>query len=118
VADAVGLKLRALGSACQVLCITHLPQVAACADTHFLIDKRVRGGRTSTTVVRLDAGGRIGELARMLGGQRVTDGIRASAREMLQMRCGLEAPARPPGAKAKGESERGGERPGHRGRAR
>ena len=95
VADVVGRTLRTLGSAFQVLCITHLPQIAAAADTHFAIEKRVDGGRTRTTVRRLDEAGRVEELARMLGGERVTDGIRASAREILVGR-----------RKAKGESER------------
>ena len=83
VADVVGQKLRALGSAFQVLCITHLPQIAACADTHFQIEKRVEGGRTRTSVRMLDAAGRVDELGRMLGGGGVTDSVRASAREML-----------------------------------
>ena len=95
VADIVGRRLRALGSAFQVLCITHLPQIAAYADTHFQIEKRVSGGRTRTTVVQLDDAGRIEELSRMLGGATVTAGLRASAREMLAGK-----------AKAKGESER------------
>jgi DNA repair protein RecN (Recombination protein N) len=82
-ADVVGRKLRALGSAFQVLCITHLPQIAAYADTHFLIEKQVDGGRTQTRVVRLDDGDRVEELARMLGGDPVTDVLRATAREML-----------------------------------
>ena len=103
VADVVGRKLRALGSAFQVLCITHLPQIAACADTHFQIEKRVDGGRTRTTVQRLAVEGRVDELARMLGGEAITDGLRRSAREML------EAKALRPGsgqaAEAKGESE-------------
>ena len=86
VADVVGRKLRTLGSAFQVLCITHLPQIAAYADTHFAIDKRVDGGRTRTTVRRLDAGGRVEELARMLGGEAISDGLRQSAREMLTER--------------------------------
>ena len=73
VADIVGRRLRGLGSAFQVLCITHLPQIAAYADTHFQIEKRVSGGRTQTTVVRLDEAGRIEELSRMLGGTTVTD---------------------------------------------
>src|SRR5581483_1902183 len=113
VADVVGRTLRTLGSAFQVLCITHLPQIAAYADTHFQIDKRVADGRTRTTVRRLDADGRVEELARMLGGEAITDGLRASAREMLVGRSqspGL-APtaiaARDRGAKgerAKGES--------------
>jgi hypothetical protein len=79
----VGRKLRALGSAFQVLCITHLPQIAAYADTHFLIEKQVDGGRTQTRVTRLDDGGRVEELARMLGGDPLTDALRATAREML-----------------------------------
>jgi DNA repair protein RecN (Recombination protein N) len=94
VADIVGRKLRALGSAFQVLCITHLPQIAAYADTHFLIEKQVDGGRTRTTVCRLTPTARVDEMARMLGGEAVSDGLRRSAREMLAGR-----------AKAKGESE-------------
>jgi len=86
VADVVGRKLRTLGSAFQVLCITHLPQIAAYADTHFAIDKRVDGGRTRTTVRRLDDDGRVDELARMLGGEAISDGLRQSAREMLTER--------------------------------
>jgi DNA repair protein RecN (Recombination protein N) len=95
IADVVGKKLRALGSTFQVLCITHLPQIAAYADTHFRIEKRIERGRTRTSVARLDAEGRVEEIARMLGGATPTAGIRASAREMLDGR-----------RKAKGESER------------
>jgi len=94
VADVVGRKLRTLGSAFQVLCITHQPQIAAYADTHFQIEKHVDRGRTRTTVHRLDLSGRVSELSRMLGGAAITDGIRRSAREMLEERQG---------AKAKGE---------------
>jgi DNA repair protein RecN (Recombination protein N) len=101
VADVVGRKLRTLGSAFQVLCITHLPQIAASADTHFQIEKRVERGRTRATVVRLDERQRIDELARMLGGEAISDGLRASAREMLKERQ----------AKAKGESETGKAKP-------
>ena len=99
VADVVGRKLRTLGSAFQVLCITHLPQIAAYADTHFQIEKRVERGRTLTTVRRLDGPGRVEELSRMLGGEAVTDGLRESAREMLAERSA----ARDGKAKAKGE---------------
>jgi len=95
VADIVGQKLRVLASAFQVLCITHLPQIAAYADSHFQIEKHVEQGRTRTTVKRLDMSGRIEEISRMLGGAALTDGIRASAREMLGER-----------RQAKGESER------------
>src|SRR5260221_962 len=97
VADVVGRKLRRLGAAFQVLCITHLPQIAAYADTHFEIDKRVEGGRTRTTVRRLDEPGRVEELARMLGGEAISDGLRGSAREMLAERAKRST------AKAKGE---------------
>jgi DNA repair protein RecN (Recombination protein N) len=100
VADVVGRKLRALGSVFQVLCITHLPQIATCADTHFQIEKRVEGGRTKTTVRRLTADARVDEIGRMLGGE-LTAGIRATAREMLAERSGAKGEA-----KSKGESER------------
>ncbi len=108
VADVVGRKLRALGSTFQVLCITHLPQIAASGDAHFLIEKRVDAGRTRTTIVRLDEPGRVEELARMLGGAAVTEQVRRSAREMM---AGRGAPGgakgeRPP--KGESESRRGG----------
>jgi DNA repair protein RecN (Recombination protein N) len=83
VADVVGGRLHALASSFQVLCITHLPQIAAYADTHFQIVKRVKDGRTTTIVRKLDDGGRVDELARMLGGSSISEGLRASAREML-----------------------------------
>jgi len=102
VADVVGRKLRGLGSAFQVLCITHLPQIAAYADTHFQIEKRVEHGRTRTTVRRLDEPRRVEELARMLGGEAISDGLRRSAREMLGERAGQARGE----SMAKGESER------------
>src|SRR6516164_102267 len=110
VADVVGRKLRTLGSAFQVLCITHLPQIAACADTHFQIDKCVERGRTKTTVTRLTPDGRVDELARMLGGEAITDGLRRSAREMLKERGGRRESAPP----ARGESERAKAKGGQR----
>ncbi len=101
VADAVGTKLQALGRNFQVLCITHLPQIAACGASHYRISKNVQAGRTVTGVERLDAAGREVELARMLGGAHVTESARASAREMLLRRRGESEQT------AKGESERG-----------
>ena len=86
VADAVGSKLKRLGERFQVLCITHLPQIAAYADAHFHISKRVKQGRTLTAVDRLDRAGRVDELARMLAGADVTDRARATARELLAAR--------------------------------
>jgi DNA repair protein RecN (Recombination protein N) len=105
VADVVGRKLHALGSAFQVLCITHLPQIAAYADTHFQIEKSVGGSRTSTVVRRLGDDDRITEIARMLGGEAITDILKASAREMLTERARRKA-------KAKGESGKGEGRKG------
>ena len=99
VADVVGEKLQALGRTFQVLCITHLPQVAARAATHFSIQKDVSGGRTVTRVGRLAREARVEELARMLGGAAVSPQVRATAREMLEARSG-ESEDKP-----KGESE-------------
>ncbi|MCC7417218.1 MAG: DNA repair protein RecN [Acidobacteria bacterium] len=108
-ADIVGRNLRALGSAFQVLCITHLPQIAARADAHFEIAKRVEGGRTHTTVRRLDADARMDELGRMLGGTP-TPALRETIRTMLAAGAGTEArgpePADPTGDRREGESER------------
>ena len=83
VADVVGKKLRAIGGSFQVLCITHLPQIAAAGHVHFHISKRVINGRTHTEVVRLDEPQRVEELARMIGGAAPTDAARAAARELL-----------------------------------
>jgi len=68
-ANAVGEKLRAVAQRRQVLCITHLPQVAAAAQAHFVVTKEVIGGRTLSRIQRLDREGQVTELARMLGGQ-------------------------------------------------
>lgn len=99
VADAVGGKLRALSADFQVLCVTHLPQIAAYGTSHYLIEKRVASGRTTTRVTRLTGSDREEELARMIGGAQVSDVTRRSAREMLQSRRGESETA--PGAKAK-----------------
>lgn len=102
VADVVGTKLRELGGQFQVLCITHLPQIAARATTHFHIDKRVRGTRTLTSVGRLDEHARGDEIARMIGGAQVSDAALSTARDLLAAGR-AERPGRK--AKAKGESE-------------
>jgi DNA repair protein RecN (Recombination protein N) len=104
VADTVGRRLRALGSSFQVLCITHLPQIAAYADAHFHVAKVVEGGRTRTTVARLDASARVDEIGRMLSGAAVTEGIRASALELLE-RSGKNSANGNGEPKSKGESE-------------
>lgn len=86
VADVVGNRLQRLGGRFQVLCITHLPQIAAYGGTHFRIGKSVRGGRTLTQVAKVDGTSREEELARMIGGADVSPTVRASAREMLKSR--------------------------------
>jgi DNA repair protein RecN (Recombination protein N) len=103
VADVVGGRLADLGRSFQVLCITHLPQLAAHGTTQFRITKSVRGGRTTTTVDRLDERERVDELARMIGGATVGDAARASARELLAAR-GL-SDSESSGAKAKVATE-------------
>jgi DNA repair protein RecN (Recombination protein N) len=100
VATVVGQKLAALGDRFQVLCITHLPQIAAFARSHFLIEKQVRQGRTSTHVSRLEGESRVVELARMIGGARSGPHATASARELLAG-SSAKGEGRP---KAKGES--------------
>jgi len=85
-ADAVGARLQALGEHAQVLCITHLPQIAARADTHYAITKTVTRGRTLTGLNRLDPAGREGEIARMIAGAEVTARVIASARDLLASR--------------------------------
>lgn len=83
-AQKVAGKLLQVSSGKQVLCVTHLPQIAAMADRHLLIAKSERGGRTYTTVSPLDREGRINELARIIGGEVITDVTRRSAAEMLR----------------------------------
>ena len=85
-AQRIAEKLRALARHKQVLCVTHLPQLAALADTHMLIAKSERDGRTFTTVTPLDTRGRINELARIIGGTNITEITRKSAEEMLLAR--------------------------------
>jgi len=83
VAEIVGQMLKQLGVDRQVLCVTHLPQVAARADWQWSIAKETRGAATVSRVTPLDAAGRVEEIARMLGGVKITDTTRDHAREML-----------------------------------
>jgi len=82
-ATAVGEKLRAVSRRAQVLCVTHLPQVAAGADRHFQVSKREAAGRTVTAVEPLAGEDRVMEMARMLGGAQVTERTLAHARELI-----------------------------------
>jgi DNA repair protein RecN (Recombination protein N) len=82
-ADPVGRSLWALARDHQVLCVTHLPQIAAYADAHYRIAKVERAGRTVTEVARLERAGREAELAQMIGGPAGGDAALLSARELL-----------------------------------
>ena len=82
-ADAVGQKLKALGRAQQVLCVTHLPQIAAFADQHFVVEKREDHGRTKMQVRLLDDRARAHEVARMLSGAKVTETSLQHAAQMI-----------------------------------
>ena len=83
-AEAVGHKLKTLAAGQQVICITHLPQIAAFADQHFLIEKETRRGRTHTGVRRIEKPERVEELARMLSGAELTETSRKHAEQMLK----------------------------------
>ncbi len=83
-AQKVAEKLRSVAKNKQVLCVTYLPQLAALASTHFLIDKHEKGGRTFTTVTPLTLEGRKQELARIIGGSNITETTLRSAEEMLK----------------------------------
>jgi len=84
VAEVVGQKLRALGAQRQVLCVTHLPQVAAQGHQHLQVSKAIAGGGAASAVARLDDKARVEEVARMLGGVEITRETRANAKQMLQ----------------------------------
>ena len=85
VAERIGRTLAELAERHQVLCITHLPQVAAFAHVHFQVVKHERGGRTVSTVLRLEGDARVEEIARMAGGESVSDATRTHARELLRV---------------------------------
>ena len=79
----IGVKLKEASASRQIICITHLSQIAANADTHMLIKKQVADGRTFTQITELDIDGRIRELARINGGEDITETQLATARELL-----------------------------------
>jgi DNA repair protein RecN (Recombination protein N) len=84
VAEIVGQKLKKVAAAHQVICVTHLPQIAALADAHFAVEKEVVRGRTFTGVKRLGERERVREVARMLAGVKVTDQAVRHAEEMMK----------------------------------
>jgi DNA repair protein RecN (Recombination protein N) len=95
VAEVVGRKLRQLGRGRQVLCITHLPVIAAYADHHVAVAKRVVAGRTVSSARPLSATERVAELARMLGGARLTREARDHAEQLLRRAARRRAAGRP-----------------------
>ena len=92
IADFVAQKLQKLAVSHQVLCITHLPQIASFAQNHIKIDKRIVGERTYTTVKELNFEERIEEVARMMSGSRITETGRETARELLERNSGSVLP--------------------------
>jgi DNA repair protein RecN (Recombination protein N) len=89
VAESVGQRLKRLASDGQVLCVTHLAQIACFADRHYYVEKYERAGRTLTSVTPLESEKeRVGELARMLSGSRITDAVLKHATTMLRQAAG------------------------------
>jgi DNA repair protein RecN (Recombination protein N) len=85
-AEKIGIKLKSISKNTQIICITHLAQIACLADNHYLIDKTVSGDRTFTQVKSLDEQGRTYELARIMGGTNITNEMLESAKQMLTLR--------------------------------
>ena len=79
----IGDKLSSLAAYHQIVCITHLPQIASVGERHFLVEKKVNKGRTRTLITALDSGRRVNEIARLLGGRVISEKTLAHAREML-----------------------------------
>jgi len=90
VAEGVGKKLKRVAASYQVICVTHLPQIAALADSHYVVQKEVVKGRTFTKVKKLNDEERVAEVARMLGGVKITEKTKRHAEEMLRMQGGRE----------------------------
>jgi len=84
IAESIGQKLKLLARSHQVMCITHLHQVACWGDTHFTVSKQEKGNRTSTRIEPLDDQGRVNEIARMLAGEEVDELALNHAREILK----------------------------------
>lgn len=88
-AQKIGIKLREIGQVRQVICVTHLSQIAVMADNHLLIEKQIVGERTETHVMQLDMDGRVAEIARIMGGEDPSDLMLDNARAEIKKACGL-----------------------------
>lgn len=84
-AQCVAEKMHNISKSHQIICITHLPQIAAMADTHFYVYKEVSDKKTITDMKKLDEEARINELARFLGGSKITENVKENAKEMKQL---------------------------------
>jgi len=93
VAETVGRLMKQLGRDRQVLAVTHLPQVAACADHHFVVSKQMIDGSTVSAIDAVTGEARVAEVARMLGGERLSGTSRAHAQEMIEEAAGSVPPA-------------------------
>ena len=87
VAEIIGEKLQHVAQSHQIICITHLPQIACFASSHYVVSKRIVGERTLSEIRSLPESDRPDEIARMLGGVNITEKTRAHAREMLRRSC-------------------------------
>ena len=94
VAETVGRLMKQLGRSAQVLAVTHLPQVAACADQHLVVSKALKGGQTHSDVRPVSGEARVAEIARMLGGERLSSTSLAHAQEMLTSSAATRPPNR------------------------
>jgi DNA repair protein RecN (Recombination protein N) len=83
-AEKVGKKLKSISKGQQVICVTHLPQVACAGDVHFLIEKKISGKKISTELRALKKDERIGEVARLISGEKITKTSIAHARQLLE----------------------------------
>ena len=84
-AQQIGRKLSAIAKKKQTLCVTHLPQIAAMADDHYVIEKSAMEQRTITEIYHLSDDASVGEIARLLGGVEITDAVMQNAREMKNL---------------------------------
>jgi DNA repair protein RecN (Recombination protein N) len=91
VAEIVGKKLKKVAASHQVICVTHLPQIAALADSHHVVQKDIIKGHAATSVKELKAQERVDEVARMLGGIKITERTRKHAEEMVKGTTKVEA---------------------------
>ena len=90
-AQKVSEKMALIGKSRQVICITHLPQIASMSDAHFLIEKSVHGQMTTTSIRRLRANEEVEELARMLGGVEISEKVLENARDMKNQAMALKS---------------------------